>query len=411
MEKENLNNYFEQLLAFKWLKEYHTRKNYMKLLGVSRWELAHSNFLKWLFLNEDLLALKKLLGLLQKKILENTIYAKHYHSFMSIQVDCANLSRINVIREKMYHIDLFIPLQINDENFVIVLENKVESFVHGNQLQEYLRNVEKLNIPTEHILPIYLCVSDEQVTKEVEENLYVSMTYQDLYDGVLKEVLRDSQDDEVGFIIKEYIHSLSCYTSGVSYSTMIITNEEKYYLKELFSDEKMKKLVEEVSLQHRNDYSFFYYGENKMLLDIFFAKYKKILELENNQFLIQDQLKKILTLKSRRYYLTINNQPIECSSIKQLLVKIIGYLYFEQNCSLDKLADYFNRLYVNPLLITEENWQNISSEQRKWYDQVNFCNGMKLYIFASWLSSDYPELKENIERSILELADYGIFLY
>ena len=397
MEKENLNNYFEQLLAFKWLKEYHTRKNYMKLLGVSRWELAHSNFLKWLFLNEDLLALKKLLGLLQKKILENTIYAKHYHSFMSIQVDCANLSRINVIREKMYHIDLFIPLQINDENFVIVLENKVESFVHGNQLQEYLRNVEKLNIPTEHILPIYLCVSDEQVTKEVEENLYVSMTYQDLYDGVLKEVLRDSQDDEVGFIIKEYIHSLSCYTSGVSYSTMIITNEEKYYLKELFSDEKMKKLVEEVSLQHRNDYSFFYYGENKMLLDIFFAKYKKILELENNQFLIQDQLKKILTLKS--------------SSIKQLLVKIIGYLYFEQNCLLDKLADYFNRLYVNPLLITEENWQNISSEQRKWYDQVNFSNGMKLYIFASWLSSDYPELKENIERSILELADYGIFLY
>ena len=98
----------------------------MKLLGVSRWELAHSNFLKWLFLNEDLLALKKLLGLLQKKILENTIYAKHYYSFMSIQVDCANLSRINVIREKMYHIDLFVPLQINDENFVIVLENKVE---------------------------------------------------------------------------------------------------------------------------------------------------------------------------------------------------------------------------------------------------------------------------------------------
>lgn len=116
-------------------------------------------------------------------------------------------------------------------------------------------------------------------------------------------------------------------------------------------------------------------------------------------------------MKSRRYYLAINNQPIECSSIKQLLVKIIGYLYFEQNCSLDKLDDYFNRLYVNPLLITEENWQNISSEQRKWYDQVNFSNGMKLYIFASWLSSDYPELKENIERSILELADYGIFLY
>lgn len=411
MEKENLNNYFEQLLAFKWLKEYHTRKNYMKLLGVSRWELAHSNFLKWLFLNEDLSALKQLLALLQKKILENSIYSKHYYPFVSIQIDHANISRINVIREKMYHIDLFIPLQINDENFVIVLENKVESFVHGNQLQEYLRNVEKLNIPTEHILPIYLCVSDEQVTKEVEENLYVSMTYQDLYDDVLKEVLRDSQDDEVGFIIKEYIHSLSCYTPAVSYSTMIITDEEKYYLKELFSDEKMKKLVEEVSLQHRNDYSFFYYGENKMLLDIFFAKYKKILELENNQFLIQDQLKKILTLKSRRYYLAINNQPIECSSIKQLLVKIIGYLYFEQNCSLDKLDDYFNRLYVNPLLITEENWQNISSEQRKWYDQVNFCNGMKLYIFASWLSSDYPELKENIERSILELADYGIFLY
>lgn len=64
MQKENLNNYFEQLLAYKWLKEYHTRKNYMKLLGVSRWELAHSNFLKWLFLNEDLLALKKLLSLL-----------------------------------------------------------------------------------------------------------------------------------------------------------------------------------------------------------------------------------------------------------------------------------------------------------------------------------------------------------
>ena len=145
---------------------------------------------------------------------------------MSIQIDHANISRINVIREKMYHIDLFIPLQINDENFVIVLENKVESFVHENQLQEYLKNVQKSNITREHILPIYLCVSDEQITKEVEENLYVSMTYQDLYDDVLKEVLRDSQDDEVGFIIKEYIHSLSCYTSGVSYSTMIITDDE-----------------------------------------------------------------------------------------------------------------------------------------------------------------------------------------
>ncbi|HIT22300.1 MAG TPA: PD-(D/E)XK nuclease family protein [Candidatus Scybalousia intestinigallinarum] len=410
MEKGNLNNYFEQLLAFKWLTEYHTRENYMKLLGVSRWELAHSNFLKWLFLNEDLLALKKLLASLQKKILENSIYSKHYYPFVSIQIDHANISRINVIREKMYHIDLFIPLQINDENFVIVLENKVESFVHGNQLQEYLKNVQKLNITREHILPVYLCVSDEQITKEVEENLYVAMTYQDLYDDVLKKILQNSHS-EVSFIINEYIHSLSCYTPGVSYSTMIITDEEKYYLKELFSDEKMKKLVEEVSLQHRNDYSFFYYGENKMLLDIFFAKYEKILASENNQSLLREQLKKILSMKKRKYYLTINYNTIECDSIKQLLVKIIEYLYLEQNCSLDQLEVYFNRLYVNPLFITEENWQNISLGQRKWYDLVNLFNGMKLYVFASWLSSDYPELKENIERSILELANYGISLY
>ena len=148
-----------------------------------------------------------------------------------------------------------------------------------------------------------------------------------------------------------------------------------------------------------------------MLLDIFFAKYEKILASENNQSLLREQLKKILSMKKRKYYLTINYNTIECDSIKQLLVKIIEYLYLEQNCSLDQLEVYFNRLYVNPLFITEENWQNISLGQRKWYDLVNLFNGMKLYVFASWLSSDYPELKENIERSILELANYGISLY
>lgn len=113
--------------AFEELKLRLERPNVFEVLGIARREVRHSNFLGWLL---DPAGSHGLRAIFLERFMRDVI--GQWNGLRVLEVESMDLNTVDVRRE-WRHIDILVKC----DRFVVVIENKIDSQDHSDQLSRY----------------------------------------------------------------------------------------------------------------------------------------------------------------------------------------------------------------------------------------------------------------------------------
>jgi len=224
------------------LKDFYRTTSLMEIYGISRKEIKHTSFLKWLF-GPDCEISKKAL----RKMLYLIITSKHFKKEMLndelyklIVVGNFEIDRLDVDdnytiagKEKL---DLFIELSINSFKLDIIIENKIYSREFEDQTQRYYDRLNKSKPQTSKLF-IYLSPISAIELDELDEPLcccksYIQLNYQVLVDKIIEPLLSENINKTTKFFLEDYLKALSTPVNvkQKNYSFMAISNSESELL-------------------------------------------------------------------------------------------------------------------------------------------------------------------------------------
>ena len=177
--------------------------NIFEALGVVRQELRHSDFLAFLL---DPRQNHRLGDLFLRRLLQKILISAgpRQSAISPVHVDSWDLSQLSVHRE-WKNIDILLIDPLNHQ--VIIVENKISSTEHSNQLERYLRIVDAEFAPSEWTrLAIYLTPDGEDASTPE----YLSADYRMVADAVeaLSKSRRASLDLAMSELMVHYAHML-----------------------------------------------------------------------------------------------------------------------------------------------------------------------------------------------------------
>lgn len=205
------------------LKAYYNEKSYSEILGVSRRELSHSNFICWILNPDESHGLSDF-GL--KRFFEILITSKFWFErdqselFDNILTGNYKLQSVNTLREhpigEMGRIDILVELEIVTDctNRVrLVIENKVLSSEGKDQTNRYYNYFENINDDYLNIYVYLTAISsldlEELSSPECENSHFIQINYQSLVDNLFEPALKQNISSVAAFYINQYIQSLS----------------------------------------------------------------------------------------------------------------------------------------------------------------------------------------------------------
>ncbi|WP_439342308.1 PD-(D/E)XK nuclease family protein [Vacuolonema iberomarrocanum] len=197
IDNEDLRNLEAKLSEF----------NIFEAVGIVRQEIKHSNFLAFL-INPS--GAHRLGDTFLKKMLIFALGDVESASFSPIEIDIADLTDSDVRRE-WRNIDILIYSESND--FVCVIENKIDSLEHSDQLKRYEETIYK-EFPSSKMLFVYLTKSGDASSKAQ----WISLSYGDiaiLLEDVYK-LHRTTVGDEISMLMKHYIALIRRHIVGDS---------------------------------------------------------------------------------------------------------------------------------------------------------------------------------------------------
>lgn len=406
MEKVNVH--------YQFLKKYYQSDDIASIYGVDKFEIRHSNVLKWILEPKgdeaiDYLPIRNLLKLIQSN-------NQHYECLSNLNIDDCLISNVEIEREKYYkasstdskqkrYIDLLITLEINESKYLIVVENKLLSGTHSNQLQEYkdlVNSDERLKEFTNKVFVFlhpgfFINSGDEQTVFNAK---YVPITYQNIYETILKFIVEFSDNSTLHLITDYYIHTLCCYDSD-ELQGLIVTDKEINSLCSMFQDKEVCNMLNSIIANRDDDYTK-YYKSNKSIFVQMFRKYLRIIKDTN----VKEKWN-LEVLKDRN--LTNNLEQIlteKCFNIKDgksysKIADLLEVVFKEllDNYTLEDLYDVRTLFSVdNPLLVPKEEIDNVKN--RNWYSSKYLFEhkGSHYYILSSWLVKEYGELKRRFNK-------------
>lgn len=205
------------------LKAYYNEKSYSEILGVSRKELSHSNFICWILNPDESHGLSDF-GL--KRFFEILITSKFWFErdqselFDNILTGNYKLQSVSTLREhpigEMGRIDILVELEIVTDctNRVrLVIENKVLSSEGKDQTNRYYNYFENINDDYLNIYVYLTAISsldlEELSSPECENSHFIQINYQSLVDNLFEPALKQNISSVAAFYINQYIQSLS----------------------------------------------------------------------------------------------------------------------------------------------------------------------------------------------------------
>jgi hypothetical protein len=182
------------------LEEQLERFNIFDALGIVRHEIRHSNYLAWLLSPTESHGQGDLfLNAVLMDILRKTRQQEKSPPISPVELDGADLQSTEIRRE-WRNIDMLIRCE--SLGFVIVIENKVGSGEHSNQLQRY-ESIVTREFPKSRKLFVFLTPSGE----DASEPDWVRYSYADLH-GVLTRALKSNAGavgGDVAVFLRHYL--------------------------------------------------------------------------------------------------------------------------------------------------------------------------------------------------------------
>lgn len=250
--------------------------NIFDCLKLTRNEIRHSNFLAWILNPRETHNFKD--AFLKQFLIKiiDTINVKD--KFYSVEeVRNFDLSNVEILRENE-NIDLLITDEKN--KFVIVIENKIDSFQHDNQLTRY-KNYVNEQCSMSQFKKLYLYLSPQ---KEKIEEPYKYIDY-----NILKDVLNN--------ILKNEVLNIDV--------KIVIENYIEIIERDIMDKDGIRKLCREI------------YKEHSHAIDTI-CKYKDLREYMSNllQEVIEENQEEWTLLESTKYFVRFipKKSDYECLS-------------------------------------------------------------------------------------------------
>ncbi len=202
------------------------RFNVFETLGVVRDERKHSKFLGFLL---DPGASHGLSDRFLKRILQAALeIGPSVASLTPLDIDLFDLSHAEVQIERS-GIDIFVRDAQN--RICVILENKVDSTEHSDQLSKYYRLTSE-RYPKSTIFGIYLTIEGELPEKEEDRQHYAPMSHSAIREtlGRLSEAPDLRIENDVRFAVDQYMEVLG---------------------RHFMADEQIKRLCDKIYKQHR----------------------------------------------------------------------------------------------------------------------------------------------------------------
>jgi hypothetical protein len=150
------------------------RFNLFRVLKFEEGEIRHSNVLGWLLDPKESHGLGDLF--LRRFLMLCLNDSESGHCDLDpVEVDSAEIRSVEVLRE-WQNIDVTIRIQTADGNWVVAIENKVNSQQHSNQLTRYRKVIEE-SFPDEKKMFLFLCKNRE----EPDDDAYIEATYDQVH--------------------------------------------------------------------------------------------------------------------------------------------------------------------------------------------------------------------------------------
>ncbi len=216
------------------------RFNIFRVLGFEEGELRHSNVLAWLFQPRESHGLGDLFlrRFLMRVVNESSSLPED--TLSPVDLDAAEIREVEVQRE-WQNIDLLIRIRTAEDPWTVVIENKVNSAQHSNQLRKYRSIIEDGHSQrSEKRMFILLSKSGE----EPEDDAYLTATYAQVYD-IVKQCIGEKE----GVIGSEPETLLNNYLTLLEERFM----EDSEIARLAASIYKSHKLALDLILEHRPD--------------------------------------------------------------------------------------------------------------------------------------------------------------
>ena len=162
----------EGYYAFQYLKKYYNFEDITLKYGVSRMEIKHSNYLKWILCYDYLEYFPIKCLLLYLKTKTNKL------NDINIYNEVKNLN----IERETENIDMLITFDINGKNILLLIENKINADLsRKDQLESYLEKINtkkysKYDIKIPVLLhPDYDNNKSKNMVNKAKENGYIIM--------------------------------------------------------------------------------------------------------------------------------------------------------------------------------------------------------------------------------------------
>lgn len=226
--------------------------NIFEILGVSRTEIRHSNFLSWLLDPNGTHGLGKIFLIKFLRDLAISDIAKGLDEF---KIEELNFNNVELRREWM-KIDLLIIF----DTVVICIENKIDSKDHSEQLSKYRKIVDgTFDSNIFNKVFVYLSPSGEEPNESSEKEFYVPYSYETII-------------DQIDSVLK--IHGNSMNTIVNQYIFDYVTTIKR----EIMKNDALNELAIRVYKNHRELFDFIFKHKSDILPELLLIFEDKIKE-------------------------------------------------------------------------------------------------------------------------------------
>jgi hypothetical protein len=330
--------------------------NIFTALNIENNEIRHSTFLSWLLDPSESHGLGDyFLSLFLKEVVHKA-YSMDIDTPSVFDIDSWDFDDAEIIRE-WRNIDILIKSDYH--KFVCVIENKVYSTEHSDQLNKYWKIIQN-EFPAYSKLFVYLTVDGEEPSNEEDKEHYVSFSHGDIV--IIIEHLIKSKKEKLGTAILTFISH---------YKDML----RRY----IMQDSKVQDLCIKIYKKHKKALDLIFENKPDKLMEIYECL-KEIIKADEENLTLDYSTKSIirfiprsldfmplegnwLTSKRMLIFELINNTKdlILCLAIypgpKEIRDKIHSLAHKDRtlfNMVKDKHADRFTGIYKKQILRLSE---------------------------------------------------------
>jgi hypothetical protein len=414
-EELTVNSIRNEIIKFKndvvsqKLDRYYNSKTYSEILGVSRREISHSNFIAWLLNDKENhnLSSYPIMKFLEILVMSSNDdqHEKYKELFDSIIIDDIEVENLEIMTERSIknvgRVDIYIEAKLRYakkcQNIRIIVENKVTTKEHSDQTLKYYNYYESLEDDSWENIYVFLTSLSGLELSELTEpecscKAYIQTNYQNLVDYLLEPILNKNISPKTESIIKDYLQALSQPTQSD------------------YEEEHKQGLIMAIGKEERELLTKFWNQNQKLILSALYAISSDPEQEEDIRDNINSALQSISSSEKDRSLITISYDGVK--EVEKIKKSDIGFktveLLNEKGLIDNELFDFLRKDKTCSFLLLKQKEEMTETEikyskYRSKSEPELIHNHKGYYVARNWGKASYKKFIDIMTKKVPKL--------